>query len=253
VKNSGNQEDVLRDSHLPSAIQERLEAGIKHSYLKDFIYGAIDGTVTTFAVVSGVVGAGLSSKVIIILGLANLLADGFSMAVSNFLGTRADKQLLAKIRETEEEHIRKIPDGEKEEIRQIFSGKGFKGEDLEWAVKIITSDPKQWVNTMIQEEFGLALNGPSPIKAAALTFVSFIVIGSLPLLVFVYELLKQVQVMNAFSISAVMTGMAFFIVGAMKGKFVGQKWFISGLETLIVGAIASALAYGVGAWLKTII
>ena len=84
MKNESSNE--LHLSHTPQAIQERFREGVKHSYLKDFIYGAIDGAVTTFAVVSGVVGAGLSSNVIIILGVANLVADGFSMAVSNFSG-----------------------------------------------------------------------------------------------------------------------------------------------------------------------
>lgn len=243
----------LEKEHAPLVIQERLESGIRHSYLKDFVYGAIDGTVTTFAVVSGVVGAALSSKIIIILGLANLLADGFSMAVSNYLGTRAEEQFREQIRKTEEEHIRDIPEGEKEEIRQIFKGKGFTGEDLERAVKIITSDPKQWVDTMIQEEFGLSLNGPSPVKAAFTTFISFITIGSLSLIVFIYELISNTQVNHAFLISALMTGAAFFTIGAMKGKFVGQKWYISGLETLFVGTVASGLAYVVGVLLKSII
>lgn len=242
----------LKRSHEPSAVQERLEAGIKHSYLKDFVYGAIDGIVTTFAVVAGVVGAGLSSKVIIILGVANLLADGFSMAVSNFLGTQAEEQFRERIRKSEEKHIRDIPEGEKEEIRQIFAGKGFKGKDLDRAVKIITSDPKRWVDTMIQEEFGLSLNGPSPVKAALSTFISFITVGSLSLLVFIYEVAGQTRVTNAFLISALMTGAAFFIVGAMKGKFVGHRWYLSGLETLFVGGIASALAYYVGYVLKNI-
>ncbi len=78
--------------HTPAAIRRRLEARPSQDYLKDSIYGAIDGAVTTFAVVSSVAGAGLSSGIVIILGLANLLADGFSMASGNFLGTRAENQ-----------------------------------------------------------------------------------------------------------------------------------------------------------------
>jgi len=253
MNNSSPSNEDLQKSHAPSTIRERLETGTKHSYLKDFVYGAIDGSVTTFAVVSGVVGAGLSSNVIIVLGLANLLADGFSMAVGNFLGTRTEEQFKEKIRKAEEGHIRDVPEGEKEEIRQIFASKGFAGEDLERAVQIITSNQKQWVDTMIQEEFGLALNGPSPVKAALLTFVSFITVGSLSLMVFLYEWMGATRVEHAFFVSAAMTGLAFFIVGAMKGKLVGQRWYLSGLETLSVGAIASSLAYGVGAFLKSIV
>ena len=83
----------MEHDHSIEAIQERLSAGPRHNYLRDWIYGGIDGSVTTFAVVTGVVGAQLSAVVIVIMGLANLVGDGFSMAASNFLGTLPAAQL----------------------------------------------------------------------------------------------------------------------------------------------------------------
>jgi len=243
----------LKSTHTPAAVSKRLRAGFQHSYLRDFIYGAIDGAVTTFAVVSGVAGANLSINVIVILGIANLIADGFSMAVSNFLGTRAEEELRQKARRSEEEHIRKIPDGEREEIRQIFAVKGFKGAELERAVKIITSNPDQWVNTMLQEELGFALEGPSPFKAGLSTFISFVIVGSLPLLAFLFQLIfPQIQ-FNPFLVSTMITAVAFFGIGALKAPFVEHRWYSSGLETLLVGGGAAILAYAVGVLLKGVV
>jgi len=240
----------LKKSHTRSAIRSRLMAGYKHSYLKDFIYGAIDGTVTTFAVVSGVAGAALSSQIIIILGIANLLGDGFSMAVGNFLGTKAEAQQRELARKMEENHIEEIPEGEREEIRQIFQKKGFIGQQLEEVVNVITADKKQWVDTMIQEELGLSLEGPHPWRAAISTFSSFVLIGFLPLISFIVNLLWPETLANPFLVSSLITGLAFFCVGALKARFIGEHWFVSGLETLLVGGIAAALAYAVGMSLK---
>lgn len=243
----------LQAEHTPRAVHQRLLDGPKHSYLKDFVYGAIDGAVTTFAIVSGVAGAGLSAGVVIVLGVANLLGDGFSMAASNFLGTRAENQLRDKARRTEEHHIEMYPEGEREEIRQIVRQKGFEGGDLDRAVEIITSDREQWVDMMMHEELGLSLENPPASIAALTTFVAFVVVGAIPLLVFIIDYLIPAVVPQPYLVSTVMTGVAFFVVGAVKSRFVDEKWYIAGLETLFVGALAAGLAYVVGVMLSGIV
>jgi vacuolar iron transporter family protein len=243
----------LKDEHTPWAVRRRLRRRPSPSYLHDFIYGAIDGAVTTFAVVSGVAGADLGASIVIILGGANLIADGFSMAVSNYLGSRAERQRRELVRSEEELHIRLVPEGEREEIRQIFAAKGFEGQDLEHVVEVITSDPGLWAETMMTEELGYGSSEPNELRAAASTLLAFLTVGFLPLAAFVYDLIAPGEVEQAFVWSAVMTAIAFFVVGSLKSRFVEQTWWRSGLETLVVGGLAAALAYAVGALLKGVV
>lgn len=242
-----------RDSHSPEQIAERLAAGPNSSYLKDFIYGAVDGAVTTFAVVAGVSGAGLSSGVIIILGFANLLADGFSMAISNFLATRAENQLRERARSMELHEIKHWPRGEREEVRQIYAGKGFEGELLEQVVGVITADKERWVNTMLQEEHGMTLEEHSAGRAGTATFIAFNLVGLIPLLPFLGNWLYPGLVPAAFAWSTALTGLAFFWVGAVKARFVNQTWYSSGLETVAIGGGAALLAFGAGVLLKGLV
>jgi vacuolar iron transporter family protein len=220
------------------------------SYLHDFIYGAIDGAVTTFAGVAGVQGAQLDETVVIILGVANLIADGFSMAVSNFLGPRAERQRRERARREEELQIREVPEGEREEVRQIFAAKGFQGEDLDRAVDVITSDRELWTETMMSEELGFGTTDPNELRAALSTLVAFVTVGFLPLMAFVYDIAAPGEVENAFAWSAVMTGVAFFVVGGLKSRFIDQSWWRSGLETLVVCGLAATLAYAAGVLLQ---
>ena len=242
----------LEVTHTPLAVGKRLRHKPAPSYLRDFIYGAIDGAVTTFAVVAGVEGASLDEKVVIILGGANLIADGFSMAVSNFLGSRAERQQRERARREEQLQIRVVPEGEREEIRQIFAAKGFEGRDLERVVEVITSDPDLWAETMMSEELGFGATAPNEYRAAVATLVAFLTVGFVPLVVFVYDLAAPGEVEHAFRWSALLTGAAFFAVGALKSRFVDQSWWRSALETLVVGGVAAALAYAAGAVLQGI-
>ncbi len=245
--------ELHKKEHTKDAIASRLSKGPTHSYLRDFIYGAIDGAVTTFAIVAGVTGAGLSHGIIIVLGIANLLADGFSMAVSNYLGTKAEHQQRELVREKEIEHIRLFPEGEKEEIRQIFANKGFKGKDLERAVEVITSDMDLWVNSMLQDEYGIPLDGPNPLKAGIITFVAFFLVGAIPLLSFLADWFFTLESVNPFSISIVLTALSFFLIGSVKSRFIAEHWIISGIETLFIGGIAAAIAYFVGRYLQALV
>jgi VIT1/CCC1 family predicted Fe2+/Mn2+ transporter len=252
ARHAPNRADLVA-AHTPERIRNRLAAPTSHSYLRDFVYGAIDGTVTTFAVVSGVAGAGLSTGVIIVLGMANLVGDGFSMAASNYLGTKTEEELRKKARRLEEQHIIHYPEGEKEEIRQIFAGKGFAGGQLEQVVETITADRKRWIDTMLVEELGLSLKGPSAMRAAVTTLVAFVLVGLIPLIAFIYNYLLPGGLTNPYVASTMLTALAFFLVGAAKSWFVDEPWYRAGMETLLIGGGAAALAYAAGLLLGNVV
>lgn len=243
--------DPLEHDHSPEGIRTRIQATTEHSYVGDFILGAIDGLVTTFAVVAGVAGAGLPISVAIILGVANLFADGFSMAAGVYQKSKSDKEIVDRARQMEERHIDEVPEGEREEIRQIFVAKGFEGELLDKAVTVITSDRKRWVDTMITDELGLQLDVPNPITSAFTVFWAFCLIGFIPLAPFLLP--HSLSQNKTFLISSMATGIAFFVVGAIKGKVVRRSWIYSGLETFIIGGAAATLAYFVGLWLRNLV
>jgi VIT1/CCC1 family predicted Fe2+/Mn2+ transporter len=235
----------LEHSHAPAEIAQRLAEPVATSYLKDAIYGGVDGAVTTFAVVSGVAGAGLAPSIVIVLGVANLVGDGFSMAAGNYLGTRAENQRVDQLREIEKKHIRQCPDGEREEIRQILAGLGLQGQVLEQGVETITADETRWIDTMLHNEYNVSSQPTSAWVAAVITFLSFMVVGSLPLAPFVllWMLGSPLSRGSPFWLSVLLTGVAFFTIGAIKSRFVQQRWLTSGLETLAVGSVAAILAF----------
>jgi VIT1/CCC1 family predicted Fe2+/Mn2+ transporter len=237
---------TLEHDHSEDGIRARLAEDSRPNYLRDWVYGGIDGAVTTFAIVAGVVGAALSTKVILILGLANLLADGFSMAASNYSGTKTEVDDMKRLREVERKHIRMAPDGERQEIRQILHNKGLDGAALEQAVHAITSNEETWVNTMLVEEYGVAPVIRDPLWSALATFAAFVLCGAIPLLAYLTPL------DDPFTVSLVMTAAVFFAIGTAKSVWSLQPWWRSGIETLAIGLAAAGMAYAVGYLLRGI-
>ncbi len=245
--------EALRQAHTAKGIADSVE---RHqgggSFVGDFVYGAIDGTITTFAVVSGVAGAGLAPNIVIILGVANLLADGFSMAVSNYLSAKSENEFIEQERRREEWEVEHYPKGEVEEIREIYRKKGFKGRDLDAAVRTITSDKKVWVDTMMSEELGLLQEKNSPLRKGFMTFISFLVIGFIPLASFIFSYVFEPIRPVAYQLSVGLTLATFFLVGSAKIYVTRKNWLKSGLETLAIGGLAAGIAYGVGYLLRSI-
>ena len=222
-------------------------------FLREFVYGGIDGGVTTFAVVAGATGAHFDSVVIIILGLANLIADGFSMSVGSYLSVKSDLEKYHKYRRYEHWGVENIPELERNEIRQIYYNKGLRGKVLEKVVAIITSDKELWVEEMMKGEFELTPEKKSPLTAGWHTFLSFIIIGFIPLVPFIFSFSEWAFLSSPFAITCVVTALAFIIIGLVKAHVNHTSIWSGVAETVALGAIAALLAYFTGSFFEDII
>jgi VIT1/CCC1 family predicted Fe2+/Mn2+ transporter len=241
-------------SHNESMLHRESTSSIKifNDYLGEFVYGGIDGSVTTFAVVSGAVGAGLDSSIIIILGCANLLADGLAMSIGAFLSTKAEKDNYDKNLKTEYWEIEHLPEIEKEEIRDIYRDKGFEGDLLEQIVEVITADDDRWVDVMMKEELEMQKETKSAIWVGGATYISFLILGIIPLSVYFWDYAFN-NVQNPFLISIILTSVGFASIGYLKAVINHTNKLRGVLETLILGGLAASVSYYVGGLIERLI
>lgn len=241
----------LQPEHSPAAVAARLAAPTT-SNMSDWVLGAIDGAVTTFAIAAGAIGASLSGGTVVVLGIANLVADGISMAASRYAGAQSDVDRREQAERNEYRHIALVPEGEREEVRQLLAAKGFSGTDLDRAVDVITADEARWVDFMLVEELGFAPTADNPHKAAAATLAGFLLCGLLPIAPFVLDaLLFDVSFPELWSVT--LTAGAFSAVGWLRGHVVGLPRLRSALHTLAVGGVTAAAAFGIGALLRGLV
>ncbi len=224
--------------------------GASSAYLGDMVYGGLDGIITTFAVVSGVAGAQLSPNIILILGLANQFADGFSMATGAYLSAKSDQEYYQRERQREAWEVEHFPEGERTELFELYRAQGHSEEDARTLVEIKTKDRKLWVDSMMLEELQMIEDTNKPLVSAAATLVSFIVAGAVPLLVYLAGLLFPIPSTVAFPVSLGLSAAALFGLGAAKVLVTERNPWKSGLEMLLVGGLAAGVAYAVGALLK---
>lgn len=214
------------------------KSGNQGSYVKSMVYGGLDGIITTFAVVAGVVGGALDLRVIIILGFSNLLADGFSMATGDFLSSKSEKEY--------EEHRNQIKQQKNAEqsLAEHYQNIGLTQADAATVSTIMNqyddSVKEKLFCTEVEEEEG------SPIKNALVTFTSFFTFGLVPLLAYVFSQFIPDVISYSFLLASGLTGLTLFILGALKSRVTHSNWIKSGLEMLIIGGFAALFAYLVG-------
>ncbi|MBT3834846.1 hypothetical protein HOF56_01210 [Candidatus Peribacteria bacterium] len=217
-------------------------------FLQDIVYGGVDGIVTTFAVVAGAAGADLAHYIVIILGVANLFADGLSMGIGNYLSIKSERDNYHRLYEEERKEIREIPEIEREEVMEMFAKKGFEGGDLEMVVNKITSDEDVWIDTMMREEHGLTPDITEfPVLHGTATFVSFVIFGAIPLVPYIFGVSSDLK----FQTAILSTGVALIALGIVRSSIAKRRKFSGAMELLVLGAVSAALAFFVGAILAS--
>ena len=236
----GNIEEA-RKAHEDEAIKEepwhRMEAG---RYIEPAVYGATGGIITTFAVVAGVAGASLSPKIVLILGLANLLADGFSMAVGDYLSTKSRIDYERSEWKREEWEVENFPEAEELKMREIYKRKE---EDIDKIIEVLRNNKDFWIETMMKNELGiLPEDNQSPFKSAFVTFSSFAIAGFIPFLAYILSYFIPFFTANQFMIASIMTGITLFLVGSERngnGCEMVKRWVrdVGDRKYLILGCL----------------
>jgi len=235
---------------LEGHLSEDIHGGKIGEYVREIVYGGNDGIVTTFAVVAGTVGAGMPRYVIIILGIANLLADGSSMATGAYLSLRSEYDRFKRLRREEAQEIDDDPEIEREEVCVYLRKKNMGEEEVQRLADAIISNRELWIDVMMIDEHGMAeIAYESPIHNAVVTFCSFVIFGSIPLIPYIFSL----EPTKRFPIAIGATAIALVVLGLARSMITKEKIFRGPLEVITVGAIGAFIAYGVGVLLSSIV
>ena len=215
-------------------------------YIAEFVYGGIDGVITTFAVVAGSAGAELAVPIVLILGFANLIADGFAMSVGSYFSAKSENESYDKHKAVEYWEIENLRDKEVEEIREIYEAKGFEGDLLKQVVDVITSDDEVWVDTMMKEELEMIKDDRPPWKRGLVTFIAFNLVGFIPLSAYAFAGFIDANASDLFVVSSFSTAVALALIGTLKGLVTEQSRIKGIIETVFLGGIAATIAFFVG-------
>jgi VIT1/CCC1 family predicted Fe2+/Mn2+ transporter/rubrerythrin len=242
---------VLASMATPEAPQVRLDSILKREkwhahgaggWIGQAIYGANDGLGATFGIVSGMAGYTGGSEVVLIAGLAGMLASSLSMGAGAYLASKSEREVYEAEIERERREIEENPEEEQEELRLFYQLKGFTEEQSLMLAKQLTQQPDQLLKTLAHEELGLsAATFPKPLKATMSAALSTAIGGLIPVLPFFFST-GLIAVIASFLIST----LAHFIIGASKTFVTGRSWIASGLEMTAVGVIEAAITYGLG-------
>ncbi len=228
-------------SEVPPEYQPHI--GASRQYIRDVILGVNDGLVSTFLLVSAVVGGGLTATQVLLTGTSGALAGMISMAIGEYLATKSQEEVLEAEMILEREHLRDHRDHEREQLAEMLGNMGLEGDDLETVVRIIDSNEEAMFGMQAALEFGVVdSERRNPIAAGLASGALFLGGAIPPIIPFVF----MDDTGQALIVSAVLSGIALLTVGAVKTLATKKHAITSGLENLALGLIGGVLAYLVG-------
>jgi vacuolar iron transporter family protein len=214
--------------------------------VRDVVIGMADGLTVPFALAAGLSGTVSQTGIVVIAGLAEIAAGSIAMGLGGYLAARTDRDHYLSEREREYRETVELPDKETEEVADVFRGYGMSEEDLAPVVHAICSDQKRWVDFMMRFELGFEEPDPKrALNSAAAIAVSYIVGGMVPLAP--YMLVADLY--SALKISVAVTLAALFAFGYVKGRLTGISPWRGGVQTVVIGGLASAAAFGLAKWI----
>jgi len=209
--------------------------------VKDVVIGMADGLTVPFALAAGISGAIAQTHLVVTAGFAEIAAGSIAMGLGGYLAAKSDRDHFHSEEQREEEEIQEKPQAEAQEIVDLFAAYGLTPEEISPVVEGLKRTPKAWRDFMMKFELGLEQPDPSRALKSAITIaVAYIVGGLIPLMP--YVLITKTS--EALLVSASVTLLALFIFGMVKGRFTGAAPLKSGLQTVMVGGLAAAAAFG---------
>jgi VIT1/CCC1 family predicted Fe2+/Mn2+ transporter/rubrerythrin len=222
--------------------EEALHRGGRSGTLRAAVFGANDGLVSNLSLVMGVAGAVSDNQLIVLAGVAGLLAGAFSMAAGEYISMQSQREMFENQIAVEREEMRVMPEVEQEELANIYRSKGLSDEDSKRIAARLMADPAKALDTKVREELGLDPDQlGSPWGAAIYSFIAFSIGAVVPLVPF---LLTHGQV--AFMAALGLSFASLFAVGAAVSIVTGKSMVFSGVRQVLIGAAAAAVTYGVG-------
>jgi len=223
-------------------------------YLPQFVYGGIDGTVTTFAVVSAAAGAGYSAGVILVLGFANLVADGISMGVSAYLSDRSEVDQFHKHRRSVIQLLENNIGKARVLLRKQLQKYGLKAALLEDATDTMLKDKEKAAEFILKEEHEMQESSQNPRMIAFMTFLAFVLVGIVPLAIYLFDFILEFDFdqNSLFVLASILSGLAFAAIGFLKSRVTQSNRVVAVAETLLLGGVAAASSYVIGYWLARV-